>query len=169
MYGKDTSDDVRRAVERVDRDMDRFRQKRRRRSIILAIERGASIHPSFGTVVDFPCFHLCGTCGFLERSPVGSCPSCRSDNWLNLADEVVAASVRDMESSARQKSPTWVKLALGSVPAVLTAGAAVTGAAVFGGALSASVLLGALGAGASIPVYLGLLRPFTVFMMRFSR
>ncbi|MFT6397618.1 MAG: hypothetical protein ACJAYU_002372 [Bradymonadia bacterium] len=101
---------TRRQERRGDRDGSKRRQKSRARSIAKNRARAAD-DPLQNRREEFACEFLCADCGYLLGEPAPRCPSCKSEDILDLGDVEVAARFRELEEAgraARVPRGTWV-------------------------------------------------------------
>ncbi len=101
------------AMHKMYRDMAGFRRKsqalrnaKRVYSRSLYESEDIELGPTAGSQrAGFPCFYLCGDCGYMAEKPSGACPSCNSKTWLDLGDVDTARMVREDETSIRMAIP----------------------------------------------------------------
>jgi hypothetical protein len=147
-------------MQRLDRQMRMQREDRaaRRRMHSANMAQQEGVEDDHPTRVDFDCYHMCGNCGFLQRGNQGSCPSCDTSGWLDLAEHTTADLVRDMDEEARQQTPAWVFAAM----AVVALASAVV---VF--FLTSNSVAAALATCVVVGAVLGIVRkPITALMLR---
>lgn len=97
-------------MRQMNREMEKLAARRAARSAF----RAAVAHSRFKvdpgpTRVEYPCYYLCTTCGYLKLSKRESCPHCQGQDYFDLGDLDIGWFLQSEEAALRMEEPFILK------------------------------------------------------------